>query len=352
MAEQVRVGVIGTSWWTEAVLLPMFASAERAKTAAICGRNRERASEVAAKHGIAQVFTDYRQMIDHGGLDALVVASPDDTHHEIVMAALNAGLHIFCEKPVALNAAHAKAMYERAEAAGVKHMVMYSHHWQPMMQRLKQLTDEGYIGQAQVGYFQWLTGWARSSAYQWRYDGNRANGILGDLGSHLIHYAQWVVGDVASVSAQLGFYFQRNDQDGNPVKPANDSALLSLEFTHGAQVQIELSAATHSVGQLAPSFTLSGTRGSISVDWNIGIPVFTTSLRAGQDGNDESLSEAAEFDFIELFRSQPIGPRLFVDSILDDKPIYPGLYEGYKVQQVIDAALESHRTGGRVSIVP
>ena len=221
-----------------------------------------------------------------------------------------------------------------------------------MMQRFKQLFDEGYIGQAQVGDFQWLTGWARGSGYQWRYDGNRANGILGDLGSHLIHFAQWVVGDVTSVSAQLGFNFQRIHADGQAVKPANDWALLSLEFTNGARIRLEVSAATHSVEPLDPSFLLSGERGSISVGWRIGVPVFSNYLRAGHDGSDESLREDMEFDFIDHFRTHPIGPRQFVDAILDDKPIYPGLYEGYKVQQVIDAALESHETGCRIAIVP
>src|SRR5690554_3507978 len=108
MADNVRIGVVGTSWWTDAVLLAIFKGAERAKVTAICGRNRERADEVAAKHGIRRVFTDYRAMFDQGEIDAVVVATPDDTHFPIVMAALDARLHIFCEKPVALNAQDAK----------------------------------------------------------------------------------------------------------------------------------------------------------------------------------------------------------------------------------------------------
>ncbi|MEO8395276.1 MAG: Gfo/Idh/MocA family oxidoreductase, partial [Chloroflexota bacterium] len=117
MAEQLKIGVIGTSWWAENVLMAMFANYERAKLMAVCGRNRERDDELAAKYNIPQVFTDYHQMIEQGGLDAVVVATPDDTHYEMVMAALDAGLHILCEKPVALNAKDAKAMYEKAEAA-------------------------------------------------------------------------------------------------------------------------------------------------------------------------------------------------------------------------------------------
>src|SRR5437879_5594903 len=80
----------------------------RARVVAISGRNEQRAREVAERYGIPGVFTDYREMIEKGGLDALVVVTPDDLHYPIVMAALDAGLHVLCEKPLALTAAQAK----------------------------------------------------------------------------------------------------------------------------------------------------------------------------------------------------------------------------------------------------
>lgn len=349
MADKVRVGVVGTSWWTDTFLLPMF-KFERSSLTAICGRNRAHADEIAAKHGIQQVFTDYRQMIDQAGIDAVVVATPDDTHYPIVMAALDAGMHIFCEKPVALNSHDAKAMYEKAQAARVKHMVMYSWHWLPALQRFKQLADEGYIGKSQVGRFEWLTSWGRSSEYQWRYDANRANGVLGDLGSHMIHIAMWVLGDVATVSAQLGTYFERRNAEGDSVKAANDSAMLLLQFTRGAQVQLEVSAVNHEVSRPFARCSVSGEYGSISAGWAVGVPIFSTYLRAGRENDDEPTLEETDIDILNYFQSKTRGPRLFIESILDDKPTYPGLYEGYKVQQVIDAALLSHHTGCRVAI--
>jgi predicted dehydrogenase len=93
-------------------LLPIISSCERGELAAICGRNRERADEIAAKYSIPQVYSDYRQMIDEGKLDAVMVASPDDMHYEMTMYALDAGLHVMCDKPLANNADHARQMYE------------------------------------------------------------------------------------------------------------------------------------------------------------------------------------------------------------------------------------------------
>src|SRR5690349_1701650 len=100
MTDRVKVGIVGTSWFSELLYLPILAGYERIDFMAICGRNRERADEMAAKFTIPQVYTDYRQMIEQGNLDVVIVVTPDDTHHPITMAALNAGLHVLCEKPV------------------------------------------------------------------------------------------------------------------------------------------------------------------------------------------------------------------------------------------------------------
>ncbi len=129
--EKVKVGVIGTSWFADLMHLPILSNYDRVLLTAICGRNRERADEMAAKYGVPQTYTNYRQMIDEAQLDAVVVASPDDLHYEMVMVALDAGLHVLCEKPVALNADHAKSMYDKAEAAGVKHMVNFTYRGLP-----------------------------------------------------------------------------------------------------------------------------------------------------------------------------------------------------------------------------
>ena len=350
--EQVKIGVIGTSWWSERIFLPIFAGCERAATMAICGRNRSHTEEIAAKFAIPQVFTDYRQMIEQGKLDAVVVVTPDDTHYEMVMAALDAGLHVLCEKPIALNANDAKAMYEKAEANHLKSMVMYTWHWPPLMQRFKQMVDEDSIGRIYHGNFQWQTSFWRNRDYSWRVDATRANGIVADLGSHMIHLALWTMGDVATVSAQLGFHVQHDGLDGKPLQRANDSALITLEFVSGAQAQVGVSAVARLIDPMKPTCVLYGEKGTLEAGWIFGDDLIhdVGYLRSAIDGSEQNTSEDQPFDVVEYFKTNSLGPRQFVDAILDDKPIYPGLYEGYKVQQVIDAALESHRTGCKVSI--
>lgn len=203
MTEHIQVGIVGTSWWADQMYLPSLKSHPRAQVAAICGRNRDRAEEMAQKYDIPGVFTDYREMIEQGNLHALVVSTPDDLHYPVTMRALDAGLHVLCEKPLALTSGQAREMYEKAEAVGVKHMVLFTNRWFPFIQYLHSLIDDGYIGRPFHCQFQALGGGGRASQYQWRFDQQRANGILGDLGSHVIDLARWCVGDIARVNAHL-----------------------------------------------------------------------------------------------------------------------------------------------------
>ena len=126
--------------------LPNLESHPLAELAAICGRHHIRTEEMAHKYDIPLVFTDYREMIEKGDLDAVVVATPDDLHYQMTMAALDARLHVLCEKPLALNSGRARQMYEKAEAVGVKHMVFFTYRWWPFYRYFKQLVEEGYIG--------------------------------------------------------------------------------------------------------------------------------------------------------------------------------------------------------------
>src|SRR5262245_6615373 len=103
----VRVGIVGTSPWADAMYLPSLSNHPQAQIVAVCGRNREKAEAFAARWHVPHFYTDYREMIASGTLDALIVASSNDSHNPITMAALDAGLHVLCEKPLALNAAQA-----------------------------------------------------------------------------------------------------------------------------------------------------------------------------------------------------------------------------------------------------
>jgi predicted dehydrogenase len=364
MEAKLRVGLIGTSGYAGGDLLPALTRHPRAEVVAICGRNRERAQELADKFSIQQVFTDYREMIDADILDALVIASPDDLHYPMTMYALEARLHVLCEKPVAMNADQARAMYEKAEAIGVKHLVMFTWHWMPYFQYVHNLLAD-YIGQCYQASFSFLMGFGRAGQYAWRFDAQRSTGTLGDFGAHMIELATWYLGDIAKVSGQLTAFVQRPAPDGQALVAANDAALLSVQFASGAQGVIQLSAVAH-LGEkgAVQQITLYGEKGTLDVTVTYEGPeagaviraqrshetAFTTlpvpeSLWGGVDRTQGFFGQVDEF-----LRSQSVGSRLFIDAIVDDKPASPNLYEGLKVQECIDGALESHKTGRWVTL--
>ena len=365
MPEHVRVGMVGTSWWADLMHLPSVKSHPRAKLVAICGRNRDRRAEMAAKYEIPHAYSNYREMIDQGNLDALVIVTPEDLHYPITMAALDAGLHVMCEKPLALNARHAKAMYEAAEAAGVVHMIMFPYRWTPYSQRLRTLIGEGYIGRCFHYSFRYLGEYGRLAQYEWRFDGDRANGIVGDLGSHAIDLARWLVGDVSKVSAHLGVYVDRPGPEGGPLNPGNDAAVMLLQFENGAQGVIQLSAVAHVAdrGQ-QHQFVLHGEGGTLEVavcfaGTEAGMVIRGARLDSDRFETlavpDDLWGEVDRTDFLSSlvpsrFVTDSIGDRLFIDAILKDSPASPSFYEGWKAQEVVDAAIESHRSGTWVSL--
>ena len=360
MSETVRVGIIGTSWWTDMMYLPSFASHPNAEIAAICGRDRERAEDLAKINRIGRVFTDYRKLISDAELDAVVIATPDDLHYAMTMDALDAGLHVLCEKPLANNAGQAREMYEKAKSAGVKHMVLFTWRWQPHWQYLKRLVDEGYVGRCYQARCAFDGGQGRVESNTWRADSTRSNGIVGDLGSHMIDFVRWYLGDVQSVVAHLPTLIDRSKLGGAPSQPATDAALLSMELKNGAQVLVQASAVAHVGNQVVRIVVqLYGDEGSLEAEHIFLGRDAGVSLRGIRHDQDEFEPLEVPEDFLsgldpgqlmDSYLKRSAGPRLFIDAILEDKPAVPDFYDALEVQEVVDAALKSHRDRRWVSL--
>jgi predicted dehydrogenase len=362
MTERIRIGIIGASWYSS-FLLSCLATCEDAEIAAICGRTRSRADELAAKYHGAQVFTDYNEMIKNGRLDGIIVASPDDLHYPMVMAALKAKLHVLCEKPMGLTVAEAQEMWETAEEAGVKHLVEFTVRWMPHSRYLHQLAQEGYFGRITHYSFHHYGDRSFNDAYEWRWDAARSLGQLGDTGSHTLALALWLGGEVRSVSAHLASFSQRLNPEGQPLVNAQESAHLLLDFADGAHGVIQLNQRVH-MGERGRDYhaDVSGEAGRVEVDWWWGSPhsggsqVVMRGVRKGEK-EFQRLPIPAEIvqgvepgDIGSVFHKHLVGPRLFVDAILRDYQPEPGFDVGLQVQKVLNAALESHQTGQRMYI--
>lgn len=355
MPDRVRVGIVGTSWWADWLYLPSLKNYPHADMVAICGRNRDRAEEMATKYEIPRAFTDYRAMIEQAKLDAVIISTPDDLHYEMVMCALEAGLHVLCEKPLALNAADARAMYEKANSTGLKQMTFFTYRWMPQYQYVHELVEQGILGRCFQAEFRFRGSFGRDGKYNWRFDRQRANGNLADFGSHMIDLARWYLGDITRVWAHLNTFVSRDGEDGAMHDPANDSAQLVLEFASGASAHIVVSVvARPTKGQMQQQVGLYGELGSLEADIQI-----DREIRVVRHAEPEAQSlvipdriwgEADHNDCFDVLFKNSTGARLFIDCVIEDRTASPDFYDGWRVQQVIDAALASDQSGGWVPL--
>lgn len=356
MTSKARIGIVGTSWWADSHHLPNITSHPKAELAAVCGRNEARAREMTEKYGGKEVYTDYEEMMEKGGLDGVIVAAPDDLHYHITMAAIEAGLHVCCEKPLASTLEQAREMYEKAEAAGIIHMTYFTLRWMPHYKYLASLLDQGYLGQCYHGSLEWLYGVGRGGNYWWRFDDDRADGMLGDICSHYIDLSRMLLGEITGVSARLTNFVERTKQDGTQVNPANDTASLSLDFACGAHCRILASAVAH-VGQVGyeQDIRLYGENGSLRVEVNMfGAQVSGLDAKANKLSPltipDQFWGKADRVNPYSVFQTEQAGSRLFVEAILKGEKVSPSFYEGLKVQEIIAAAKESDASGRTVAL--
>ncbi len=357
MSATIRVGMIGTSWWSDWMHLPSLQSHPRVELAAICGRTAEPARRMAEKYRIPAVFTDYRQMLADCPLDAVALATPDDTHFDIAMAVLEKRLHLLCEKPLANTLEHAEKMAGAADAAGVRHMTLFSWRWAPVFVRLKQEIDAGSIGRPLEARFAFFGNDAYSPDYRWRRDGSRCNGALADFGAHMIDFVRWYLGEIETVSATIATHIDRKGLEPHPV---NDCATIDVVTKSGAHAVLPLNMAARLGDQTYRiNAEIHGDEGSLEAHLVLfGSEGGSQLRRYGTDSMPpETIHQErfqAEFDerpdFFSVYTESSAGPRAFIDAIAENRPASPDLNDGVAAQRVIAAAFAAQEQGRRITL--
>jgi predicted dehydrogenase len=172
--------------------------------AALCGRDRAAAEAAARRYGFADVETDWRALLDRDDVQLIDVCTPGDSHAEISIAALEAGKHVLCEKPLANTVAEAEAMAAaaaRAQARGIRSMVGFNYRRVPALVLARELIASGRVGEIRHVRASYLQDWLADPAFPltWRLQKEHAgSGALGDLGAHVVDLAQYLTGELIS----------------------------------------------------------------------------------------------------------------------------------------------------------
>ena len=245
---------------------------------AIVGRDEAAVKEAMEQYGWESCETDYRKLLARDDIDLVDISTGNNVHAEIAIAAAQAGKDIFCEKPLAMNAAEARQMLSAVERAGVKHMINFNYRAVPAVALAKKMIDDGLIGRI----FHWrsiyLQDWIIDPSFPlvWRLDKRIAgSGSLGDLAAHSIDLAHWLVGEIDEVSSNLTTFIKKRPKlaattgglsarAGKEMEEVTvDDAVIALaKFKNGAIGTIEATrfAAGNRNGN---RFEINGDRGSI-----------------------------------------------------------------------------------------
>ncbi len=256
---------------------------------ALAGRNAAAAQAAADRMGWDSVETDWRRLIDRDDIDLIDICTPGDTHAEIAIAALQAGKHVLCEKPLANSVAEAEAMTAAAEAAAVKGafaMCGFTYRRTPALALFRRMITEGKVGSIRQVRAQYLQDWLsdENGPLTWRMDKEKAgSGALGDIGAHIIDATQFVTGQqITGVSAVMETFVKERPLGGDliglggrgevgadvPKGPVtvDDAALFTARFDGGPIGIFE--ATRFALGRRnALRVEVNGSLGSIAFDF-------------------------------------------------------------------------------------
>ncbi|MGW2568831.1 Gfo/Idh/MocA family protein [Streptomyces sp. NPDC001537] len=374
----LRVGMVGYAFmgaahsqgWRTAG--HVFDLPRRPVLAAICGRDPEAVRAAADRHGWASAETDWRALIARDDIDLVDICTPGDSHAEIALAALAAGKHVLCEKPLANTVEEASAMTAAAEAAygrGQLAMVGFNYRRVPATALARKMVAEGRLGTLRHLRVTYLQDWLVDPQFPltWRLRKDQAgSGALGDLGAHIVDLAQYLAGErLAGVSALTETFVRERPlpvgassglssvaSAGTGQVTVDDAALFTGRFTSGALASFE--ATRYATGRKnALRIELNGERGSLAFDLE----------RLNELSYHDGTEPGAHAGFRRILVTEPEHPYLdawwppghglgyehtfvhqardLVHAIAEGRRPDPSFADGLQVQRVLAAVEES-----------
>ncbi len=290
--KKLNIGLIGAGFMGKAhslayAAMPMFFWPPPAvpHRRLLADFSEEAAAEGASRFGFESSTGDWRKLVSDPSIDVVDIATPNDLHPEMAIAAAEAGKHIMCEKPLARSAEEARRMYEAVKRAGVVHMVAFNYRRTPAVQLAKKLIDDGSVGEVLNFRGTYLQDWSADplSPLSWRFQKAVAgSGALGDIATHVIDLARFLVGEVTGVHSSLTTYVkERPRQQGGvdklgaarklkdaPMGPVDvdDEVISALRFSSGAVGTLEATRNAYGRNNFL-TFEIHGTKGSICFNY-------------------------------------------------------------------------------------
>ncbi|NQZ56939.1 MAG: Gfo/Idh/MocA family oxidoreductase [Lentisphaeraceae bacterium] len=342
-----------------------------------CGRNRDQVQEFADNWGWQEVETDWRKVIERDDIDIVDISLPPNLHAEVAIAAAKAGKHIFCEKPMAIALEDAKEVLKTAEAAGVRHYLNHNYRKMPAVALAKRFIEEGKLGTIYHWRGCYLQDWIVDPQFPltWHLRKEVAgSGPHGDLNSHSVDLAQYLVGGISSVSClQKTFIKERpiadekasatfsgkSDSTKTGEVTVEDCSLMMVEFKNGAVGSFE--ATRFATGRKNYNrFEIYGSEGSLTfcMERPNELEYCNRNDAEGEQGFRKILATDPSHPYVNHW--WPAGHNIgyehghihavadFIEGIEKDLPISPDFNDGVSCMEVLEAGKQSATSGQRV----
>jgi predicted dehydrogenase len=235
------VGIVGAGGIARHYHIPNYTRCENVEVVAVCDVSAAALELVKREHGVAHTCSDYRDLLSVPDLDLVSICTSNDMHHPVAMAAIERGLDVYCEKPLALTHAQAAEMYAAAKDKGLKTGVNFSHRRTPASRFAKEIIDSGALGDIHHVSALYAAGGSGYADHPgtWRNQAEKAGfGGLGDMGSHIMDMVLWWLDtDVTSLTAQMATHYpDRVHRDtGEPMRvTTEDQGMLLVKYANGA----------------------------------------------------------------------------------------------------------------------
>ncbi|MEL6207406.1 MAG: Gfo/Idh/MocA family oxidoreductase, partial [Pseudomonadota bacterium] len=354
---EIGIGIVGGGYMGKAHAVAMaavgatFDTPLRPRLERVAASSPESGQRYAESFGFAEPAADWRVLVDDPKVEAVVIASPQETHRSIAEAAFALGKPVFCEKPLGASIEDARAMVAAAEASGQANMIGFNYVRTPATQFARQLIAEGAIGRVV-----WLRGEHTEDFYAdaeapatWRAHGE-ANGTLGDLAPHMINAALALVGPIASIMAEIETVHAT--RGGAPVSN-DDQVQAMVRFTGGAMGHLFFSRVAHG-RKMGYAYEVTGTTGAIRFDQEDqnALWLYRAEGPEATRGFVKILTGPAHPDYAAFCQGPGHGTgyqdqiiieaRDFLQAIHTGEPVWPTFRDGLAVAEVAAAARRSH----------
>ncbi len=363
MSDKVRIGIIGAGAVSDYHHVPGIRIDDRAELVAVCDPNEELLQQRQSDWGETKSTTEYADIAADPDIDAVIIATPNFTHLPIALACIEGGKHVMCEKPLGLNFAESKQMYQAARDKNVRHMTAFTYRFAPSMRYVRHLVSSGALGTPRHFRSQRFLDLPETS-WGWRqYKATAGAGDLFDMTIHRIDFAKDLMGPIESVCGAIAQYAPRTKTvDGKDCEPSevDDWSSLIGRFQSGAVGVWEGSTVMkgyHNDGFGYEWAEVNGSEGSAA--YQLTDP---NNVLVGKAG--ESLQHQPVPDEFLVIPGSPRDPKAgvpstvfrydlvyeLVSAIVEERDAVPGFDDGAMAQAVADAVLVSYENKSWIDI--